>query len=598
MTAEWPDPSDYAAAVQNPGKHFVDDQLRRSVPVLNRFGLPQGETGQFACAFHLRDGSANFAVRCFLSQRHGRQERYALLSRHLRRLALPALVDFEFIEPGIRCGNNWFPIVKMEWIEGKMLDVYVDENRDQPQALRSLATQWRRTVESLRGARIAHGDLQHGNVLIDRQGDIRLVDYDNTYIPEFSGDHSPELGHRNYQHPQRSQFHYDTYVDNLPALIIYLSLLAVAAEPDLWEEFYTGENLILTSKDLEQPVRSRCISRLKNSPDQWVSRCAGYVERFCLQTIESVPVLEDCIRGTVPPAPPAIIRVDTPKSGSEWTWGDELLISWAFANTGADVRIELLKAGRHIATIHDSVPIGSSGFGEYRWLMNPMMLDIGFKGASLNIGAISISPGDDYSLRVAAVGERSSVSGVSGTFRIVDTPKPVVKVLSPSQGDEWRPETQQTIKWRHAGIDGSVRIELLKAGKPATTIAPSVHLDRGGIGSFEWKPAIGWDGGNRYAIRITSNVNPTYVGVSSGYFTLLSNRLRRKLEFFAKTWDCARCSRFFEPSGLWVCPHDIKKLTPVCRGGRRKILKDSQWKDNLTNDYFWHRISEVVGGFS
>ena len=598
MSAEWPDPSDYAAAIQNPGKHFVDDQLRRSVPVLNRFGLPQGETGQFACAFHLRDGSANFAVRCFLSQRHGRQERYGLLSRHLRRLALPALVDFEFIEQGIRCGSNWFPIVKMQWIEAKMLDVYVDENRDQPQALRSLATKWRRTVESLRSASIAHGDLQHGNVLVDRQGDIRLVDYDNMYIPEFSGDHSPEFGHRNYQHPQRSQFHHDVYVDNLPALIVYVSLLAVAAEPGLWDEFYTGENLLLTSQDLERPVRSRCISRLKNSPDQWVSRCAGYVERFCLQTVEDVPMLESCIRGNVPPTPPAVIRVDTPKSGSKWTWGDELLISWAFANTGADVRIELLKAGRQVATIDESVPIGSLGFGEYRWLINPMMFDIGFRGPSVNIGTTPISPGDDYSLKVAAVGEMSSVSGVSGRFRIVHAPKPLVRVLSPNQGDEWKPETLQTIKWQHAGIDGSVKIELLKGGKPVIIIAHSAPADRGGIGSFAWKPAIGWDGCNRYAIRITSNLNGACVGTSGGYFTLLSDRLRRRLEFFAKAWDCARCSRFFEPSGLWVCPHDIKQLKPVCSWGQKRILKESQWKDHLNNDRFWHRISEVVSGFS
>ena len=121
-------------------------------------------------------------------------------------------------------------------------------------------------MASLRGLRIAHNDLQHGNVMVQADGSIRLVDYDGMYLPEFRGERSPELGHKNYQHPQRSAEHYDENVDNFPSLVIYVSLLAVAADAGLWD-FHDEDNLILTRKDYADPGSSEVFGRLKRSSD-------------------------------------------------------------------------------------------------------------------------------------------------------------------------------------------------------------------------------------------------------------------------------------------------------------------------------------------
>ena len=594
MPSDWPDPADYMGAIQHPRKRFLDEELRHSVPVLNRQGLPQIETGQFACAFKLRNDTRTLAVRCFLSPRHGRQQRYALLCEYLQRVSLSALVDFEYLEQGIQCGNRWLPIVKMDWIDGRVLDTFVDQHKSEPQLLRQVATKWRVIVESLRDAGIAHGDLQHGNVLIDCQGEIRLVDYDNMCIPAFRGTESPELGHRNYQHPLRSPRHYDGYIDNFPALVIYVSLLGVAAETDLWDDFYTGENLILAAKDFEQPSRSGCLARLKNSPDPWVSRHARYVERFCLQSVEDVPALHNCIKGTLPPAPKGIIRITTPRSGSAWTWGDELPVAWAFANIGGDVKIELLKGGQHYATIDDNVPIGNAGLGEYAWLINPMIVDVSFRGADLSIGATPLPTGDDYRLRVVVKDGATSVTCESGIFRITERQRPILKLISPAQGEVWKPEIYQAIRWKQIGVESNLKIELLKRGKPILTISHSTSPGTKGDGSCTWRPPTGCDGGNRYTLRVTSTTNPYAWMVTSQYFTILSDRLRSRLEFFAKVWDCSRCYRFFEPSGLWVCPHSIKTLSPVCKWGQKPILSEDVRRERLSDDHFWHRISEVV----
>ena len=66
-----------------------------------------------------------------------------------------------------------------------------------PDTLLSLAKVWVRMMADLKAVSIAHGDLQHGNVVV--VGDqLRLIDYDNMFVPGLAGKQSNECGHRNY----------------------------------------------------------------------------------------------------------------------------------------------------------------------------------------------------------------------------------------------------------------------------------------------------------------------------------------------------------------------------------------------------------------
>ena len=165
----------------------------------------------------------------------------------------------------------------------------------------------RGATASLRGLHIAHNDLQHGNVMVQRNGDIRpedydirLVDYDGIFLPQFRGDPSPELGHKNYQHPLRSARDYDGYIDNFPSLVIYLSLLALAADPGLWSLFYNEDNLLFTRDDYTAPGRSDLFQRLRNSPDETARSLTGYLHKCCSLPIEQVPDLETILREGLP----------------------------------------------------------------------------------------------------------------------------------------------------------------------------------------------------------------------------------------------------------------------------------------------------------
>lgn len=301
----WPLSSDYQDAIQNPSICFQDPELKAGSVALTPLGLPRVASGQFAVVYEINDGTNRWAVRCFSRPVSDQQHRYSLLSEHMERLELPALVNFQYLPEGILVDGQWYPIVKMEWVDGDHLHTFVEQNLDAPGNLARLAAQWRGTVNSLRGSNLAHGDLQHGNVLITPERYTRLVDYDAMYLPSLSGEESPELGHENYQHPERTSKDYSEALDNFAALVTYTSLQALVAEPDLWQEFHTGENLILSASDYRAPEESAVLQRLKQSAEPCVCQLAAVVESSCLDSPANVPDFEPLVAALPPLSRPA-----------------------------------------------------------------------------------------------------------------------------------------------------------------------------------------------------------------------------------------------------------------------------------------------------
>jgi hypothetical protein len=326
VTMSWPMSSDYQSAIQHPQICFRDPQLKRGTVAQTPLGLPRLATGRFACVFEVGNGAYRWAVRCFLQEVSDQARRYSLLSQHLKDISLASLVDFEYQPQGILVQRQWYPIVRMAWVEGKTLQLFITEHLHDAKTLLNLAAQWRGLVNSLRGNRLAHGDLQHGNVLVTPQKEIRLVDYDAMFIPALRGEMSPELGHENYQHPKRNENHYDESLDNFAALVIYTSLRAVTTEPQLWDQFHgeDDEKLLFSAADYKAARQSGIFQRLKRNGDPDVCRLTGQIEQFCLDPPEHTPDLESVITtfGTIKQGSSALLlkskqQRSQPKTGEQ-----------------------------------------------------------------------------------------------------------------------------------------------------------------------------------------------------------------------------------------------------------------------------------------
>ncbi len=322
----WPSHTDYQDAIQNPHICFEADDLKAAEVGCDMLGLPKVMSGNFACVYSVTTGGERYAIRCFVRQVLGQQGRYARLSQNLCGLGLPCMVTFDFILRGIKVKNEWYPIVKMQWVDGLPLNQHVEECFDNADTMRDLAGKWRVLMKGLRENLLAHGDLQHGNVMVTTDGEFRLVDYDGMFTTAFRGK-SPELGHINFQHPRRTPDYYNEDLDNFAALVIYTSFLALASEPELFKKFYTGDNLLFLSADYRNPTQSETFKRLKENKDPKVQQLATLLERLCMLDVSKVPGFEDTLvaleNGTIGDligAAPVVSASTAPASSAVVDW--------------------------------------------------------------------------------------------------------------------------------------------------------------------------------------------------------------------------------------------------------------------------------------
>ncbi len=301
----WPTINDFTDAVQTPQVCFREPDLKAGQLETNRLNRPLVFAGNFATVYKLNTENGPVAVRCFTREVAGQEGRYSQLDEYLKQYWPDSFVHFRYLPQGILVKGSWYPVIRMDWAEGATLNRFVEDNLRQNNALSDIAARWRSTVGFLQYLGIAHNDLQHGNVLVDRNR-LTLVDYDGIYLPAFQGNASPETGHRNYQHPQRGAQHYNAGIDNFPALIVYLSLLGLRADPDLWARFHNQNNLILTRQDFLEPGRSPCLQALHRSPDEEVRYLTAQLEKYCALDVAETPTLEAIVGGLrSSPTPPA-----------------------------------------------------------------------------------------------------------------------------------------------------------------------------------------------------------------------------------------------------------------------------------------------------
>ncbi len=303
----WADATAYSEAVQNPRLAFRDAELDDGELATNRLGLPLIHSGNFAAVFQMRRpaGPPDWALKCFTRQVHGLRHRYQQIDAHLNGRRLPFMVDFAYQDEGILIGQQPYPLLKMDWVEGWRLDKWLEKRlaqRGAGGALRKLSRLWLRLSEMLREAKIGHGDLQHGNVmLVPMPGSdalaLKLIDYDGMYVPGLGGHPPGEIGHPAYQHPGRtSNTSYGPTVDRFSQLVIYTTLQALAVDGrELWDRFYNGDRLLLGPDDFRDPENSEAFRTLWQIDDPDVQALTGYLGLAATEPIERVPSLSELV---------------------------------------------------------------------------------------------------------------------------------------------------------------------------------------------------------------------------------------------------------------------------------------------------------------
>ncbi len=286
MARIWPSMTDYAGAVQNPGTTFRLPALAQATfATMPPLGLPAVASGQNAVVFTAHIGGSTTAVRCFTTECADGRHRYQSLANHLRSNNVPAMAPATWADDAVELNGHVWPVVTMEWIHGQQLHEYVGDNREDSSKLSGLADEWAEACTSLRSAAVAHGDLQHGNVIVESDGRVRLIDFDGIWVQDVAGSPPSEVGHPNYQHPSRKDTGaWGWSIDWFSALGVYVALRALASDASLWD-LHMGENLIFKEDDFWGDAE--IWSRLEQSPDLDVRGWSQLLAEGCAHRADS-----------------------------------------------------------------------------------------------------------------------------------------------------------------------------------------------------------------------------------------------------------------------------------------------------------------------
>ena len=295
----WPGPADYAPAVGGfPHVSLLDPKLKGGKPKRSPTNLLLVYSGGFSTVFPIEVAADIYALRCWTRDIGDAKNRYEKISAYLKQVRLPYFVDFEYVPEGILINGRKYPITRMEWAEGASLRDFIAQNLQNAAIFKTLADKFQKMVADLHAHQISHGDLQNGNILLERRGtdvEIKLIDYDSLFVPALRGQPSPTPGLPEYQHPARGSLSNEK-VDYFSELVIYLSFLTLAEKPGIWDQFdlenRTGDGLLFSKEDFENPDKSDIFQELeKLSPD--IQQLAATLKDFCAKTsIDQLEPLE------------------------------------------------------------------------------------------------------------------------------------------------------------------------------------------------------------------------------------------------------------------------------------------------------------------
>lgn len=240
-------------SVENQSVLVLDNHAKNGIFRRDARGRLIAYAGGFSVVFpYETSNKEKWAFRCWHSDVNNSQRRYEIISDAIQEARLDFLCGFDYIEKGINVEGKVYPTTRMRWIDGTTLKDYICQNRTSKHLLKKLAKKFLAMTRALHNLSLAHGDLQHGNILVSNKHQLYLVDYDSFYCPALKGEADNVTGLPDYQHPARiSNNAVSERLDYFSELIIYLSILAIAENPSLIDKYRVedADRLLFSKED-------------------------------------------------------------------------------------------------------------------------------------------------------------------------------------------------------------------------------------------------------------------------------------------------------------------------------------------------------------
>lgn len=272
-------------SVENQQILVLDEHARDGVFLRDNRQRLLTYTGGFSVVFPYETANGEkWAFRCWHADINKSHDRFDIISEAIRRARLPFLCDFEYVERGINVEGVVYPTIRMRWVDGVKIKDYICQNRHSKKRLLALADRFLLLTRALHRNSFAHGDLQHGNILVSKDHRLHLVDYDSFYCPQLVGAPDEVTGLPDYQHPARTtNKSVSEKLDYFSELVIYLSILAIAEDETLIDKYHVdqADHLLFSKEDysnLENTDVYKDISELGQQYQELLDVLKKYLE--------------------------------------------------------------------------------------------------------------------------------------------------------------------------------------------------------------------------------------------------------------------------------------------------------------------------------
>jgi serine/threonine protein kinase len=270
--ANYPSRTDIVTAMKNPQVSFKAKELIGG-SIIQKGSRVIQYSGGYTTVFPFKNAnSRNVAIRCWIADIGEAKKRTQAIAKHLSTLNSSYFAEFNYVDDALLVNGQLHPIVVMEWVYGQTLKEYLDENIGDSGKVLAIAKNFKDMVLYFHQHDIAHGDLQHGNIIVKDDGSLAAIDYDSMFIKSLDGMPDTIKGLPGYQHPSRNKNRYgNPKLDYFSELVIYLSLLFFAEEPHQWAKYYQTEDLLFSKDDFASPNTSALIHHLLSSTNSTIS---------------------------------------------------------------------------------------------------------------------------------------------------------------------------------------------------------------------------------------------------------------------------------------------------------------------------------------
>lgn len=285
--------SEFSISIKTP--ELVKSPILQGGHPVTKNGKMVKYSGGFCVVFPYETPAKKYAVRCWHAIVPDAHIRMRNIANALKLSKLPYFVDFDYVEDCLMTPAGLQPGVIMDWVNAQPLKKFLSDNLSSKDKINLVAENFKRMVEDLHKEHFSHGDLQHGNIMVNSDCSLVLVDYDSMYVPALKGFSDEIKGLQGYQHLERwNNKELTEKADYFSELVIYISLKSLANNPEWWSKLNMEDTdtLLFSGEDIKSKGRALIFHELMrdNAIKHLVRRLCDYMQKRSIEELEPLEV--------------------------------------------------------------------------------------------------------------------------------------------------------------------------------------------------------------------------------------------------------------------------------------------------------------------